>query len=224
MMDTAISYEGDAARAEIPGAHDGAALVQEPSAVGAYFDERADRWDKTAEPAGAKHEMFARLAGVGEGSRVLDIGCGTGIMERAYLALGAADVCAIDVSEKMIALAREKFADEPRVRFECADASTYREEDSALFDVVVMYNMYPHVLDKEALVRAVHRLLVPGGRFLVAHGTGYEAINAHHAEVPASVTSDLEPVSVCRRIWDDAFRIDETADTPFLYFFGGVKR
>lgn len=201
-----------------------AAAAATAGVVGAYFDERAAKWDEAAEPAGAKHEMIARLAGVGAGSRVLDVGCGTGIMERAYLDAGAAEVVAIDVSEKMIALARGKFADEPRVRFECADAATFREAESALFDVVVLYNMYPHVLDRQALANAVERLLVPGGRFLVAHGMGREAINAHHANVPTAVTRDLEPAEECLRIWEGAFAIDEVADTPFLYFFGGVKR
>lgn len=192
--------------------------------IGAYFDERAAIWNEQAEPVGPKHLMIAQLAGVHEGSRVLDVGCGTGIMERAYLELGAASIVGLDLSEAMLACARASFSDVPaeRLRFECHDILDFTSSEP--FDVVVIYNAYPHILDKEALVEATASLLVPGGRFLVAHGMSRATLNAHHANVPADVTSDLLPAREALRIWQGAFDIDMVADTPFTYFFGGSKR
>ena len=192
--------------------------------IGAYFDERAANWNEQAEPAGTKHLMIAQLAGVHEGSRVLDVGCGTGIMERAYLELGAASIVGLDLSEAMLACARASFSGVPaeRLRFECHDILDFTSNEP--FDVVVIYNAYPHILDKEALVEATASLLVPGGRFLVAHGMSRATLNAHHANVPADVTSDLLPAREALRIWQDAFAVDMVADTPFTYFFGGSKR
>ena len=97
-------------------------------------------------------------------------------------------------------------------------------EGDELFDVVVMYNVYPHILDKKPLVKAVRRLLVPGGRFLVAHGMGREALNAHHSNVPADVTSTLEPAQVALADWEDSFDIDTFCDNELHYFFGGTKK
>lgn len=192
--------------------------------MGAYFDERAAGWNEQAEPAGAKHLMIAQLAGVHEGSRVLDVGCGTGIMERAYLDLGASSIVALDASSEMIRHARMRFEDVPgdRLRFECQDVIDF--EDDEPFDVVVIYNAYPHILDKKALVEATASLLMPGGRFLVAHGMSRETLNAHHANVPHDVTSDLLPAQEAALDWQDAFDIDMMADTCFTYFFGGLKR
>lgn len=192
--------------------------------IGAYFDERAADWNVQAEPAGTKHLMIAQLAGVHEGSRVLDVGCGTGIMEQAYLDLGASSIVALDVSEKMLEYARETFSSIPqeRLRFECQDVIGYETDEP--FDIVVIYNAYPHILDKEALVEATASLLVPGGRFLVAHGMNRTTLNAHHANVPHDVTSDLLPAQEAALDWQDAFDIDMMADTPFTYFFGGSKR
>lgn len=192
--------------------------------IGAYFDERAAGWNVQAEPAGTKHLMIAQLAGVHEGSRVLDVGCGTGIMEQAYLDLGASSIVALDVSEKMLEYARETFSSIPqeRLRFECQDVIGYETDEP--FDTVVIYNAYPHILDKKALVEATASLLVPGGRFLVAHGMSRETLNAHHANVPHDVTSDLLPAQDAALDWQDAFDIDMMADTPFTYFFGGSKR
>ena len=111
---------------------------------------------------------------------------------------------------------------EDRLRFECQDVIDF--EDDEPFDVVVIYNAYPHILDKKALVKAAASLLVPGGRFLVAHGMSRETLNAHHANVPHDVTSDLLPAKDAALDWQDAFDIDMMADTPFTYFFGGSKR
>lgn len=192
--------------------------------IGAYFDDRAATWNEQAEPAGPKHLMIAQLAGVHEGSRVLDVGCGTGIMERAYLELEATSIVGLDLSEAMLACARDAFADVPdeRLHFECRDILDYASDEP--FDAVVIYNAYPHILDKGVLVEATASLLEPGGRFLVAHGMSRETLNAHHANVPADVTSDLLPAKDAALDWQDAFDIDTMADTPFTYFFGGSKR
>ena len=38
------------------------------------------------------------------------------------------------------------------------------------FDRIMIYNAYPHFMEKEKLVKKVEELLNPGGRFVVAHG------------------------------------------------------
>lgn len=192
--------------------------------IGAYFDERAKTWDAMMEPSGAKHIAIAQLAYVRESSRVLDIGCGTGIMVPAYLQMGASRIVGLDLSQNMIDNARKNFADvsTSTLSFLCEDVLMFDESDC--FDCVVMYNCYPHLMNKEALVKKVADLLVPGGRFLVAHGMGRTQMNHHHAAVPPSVTSTLESAQQESERWRTAFTVDEIADTPFLYFFGGQKR
>ncbi len=192
--------------------------------IGEYFDERAGGWDAQSEAAGGKHLAIARLAGVHEGARVLDIGCGTGIMERAYLELGASRILALDLSQGMIEHARAKFADVARAQLEFACADVLQLDTNERFDIVVAYNAYPHILDREALVERVSDLLVPEGRFLVAHGMGRKALDAHHAHVPANVSRELLPAREEATCWESRFDIDEVADTPFVYFFGGAKR
>lgn len=190
--------------------------------IASYFNMRAGNWDAIAEAAGTKHAMMAMLAGCKQGSRVLDVGCGTGIMTKAYLDCDAEQVTAIDLSQEMVARARAKFPSEGRVTFICGDVVDL--EGDELFDVVVMYNVYPHIIDKKPLVKAVRRLLVPGGRFLVAHGMGREALNAQHRNVPADVTSTLEPAQVALADWEDSFDIDTFCDNELHYFFGGTKK
>lgn len=200
------------------------------AAIKDYFDARADTWNIQHESTSNKHLMVAQLAGVTEGARVLDVGCGTGIMEPAYLELGAQEILALDVSEKMIDNAKGHFdkIPESRLRFECADVIDYARTNAdsvkGHFDVVVIYNAYPHIHDKPELVIAVHNLLKVGGRFLVAHGMGRAKLNAHHSEVPANVTSELHSSKEESAAWSSLFDIDMVADAPYIYFFGGQKR
>lgn len=192
--------------------------------IGSYFDERAASWDKMSGLSGKKHMMIAQLAGVSEGSRVLDVGCGTGIMARAYIELGAHFIEGIDLSSKMIEQARENHADlsSCQLRFECADILNFESEEK--FDVIVIYNAYPHILDKAALVEACAHLLKEHGRFLVAHGMGRAALNNHHSEVPEDVTSHLNSAREECSVWQSKFEIDMIADAPYVYFFGGALK
>lgn len=189
--------------------------------VAEYFDQRAKNWDAISDKPGIKHLNAAYMAGVTEGSRVLDLGCGTGIMTQAYFECGASEVVALDVSSEMISRAKDKFSQEPRVTFYAQDVLDY--QDDRLFDVVVIYNAYPHFQDKPALVKKVATLLKPNGRFLVCHGMSRAALNDHHGVVPEEVTSHLLPVKVHAKDWTPAFAIDQLIDAGHMYAFGGVK-
>lgn len=66
------------------------------------------------------------------GERLLDMGCGSGILGIAAMLLGADSVTAVDIDENSVRIARENFLanhiDESRLRFLCGDAG----QDSAL--------------------------------------------------------------------------------------------
>lgn len=187
-----------------------------------YFDTLSSTWEANLEAHGPKHDATAFLAGIKPGMRVLDVGCGTGIMTQAYLAAGASEVISLDVAPGMIAIAQKKFANEPRVRFECT--SVYDFESDRPFDAFVAYNVYPHLMDKKGLARKAASLLGKNGRFIVAHGIGRTAINAHHACVPESICTHLEAARDSATAWEELFEIDQVMDSNDYYCFGGVLR
>ncbi|MBN8941007.1 MAG: class I SAM-dependent methyltransferase [Rhizobiales bacterium] len=98
------------------------------------------------------------------GCKVLDLGCGFGWFCRAARAMGAAEVHGVDVSENMLARARDVTTDE---------AISYAREDleqitlpPAAFDLVYS-SLTLHYLEKlERLMAEVSRSLVPGGRLV----------------------------------------------------------
>ncbi len=184
-----------------------------------YFDSRAARWDEHYVPGLPVRQAVAFLSGAGPGMRVLDIGCGTGVMFPELLATGLAELVGVDVSPAMAALAAHKFAGEPRLRVFCGDILTFQ---SGAFDAAVLYDAYPHFPDKAALIRSVRALLVPGGRFTVAHGAGRSRINACHGRVPASVKTELRPAREEAALWAPLFHVDAVVDAPHFYLISGA--
>ena len=191
--------------------------------VAAYFDEKAGSWHEmercTKSPV---QPAVARMAGVGLGSRVLDVGCGLGVMVPVYLDMEVGHVLGVDVSAEMIALARERWADRPETEFQVVDAAELDAPGS--FDAVVAYNVYPHIMDRDAFIANVHKLLKGGGRFVVAHGAGKDAINSHHDAVAAGVSLGLRAAAEEALPWSDLFEIDAVVDTPAFYAFAGRKK
>ena len=119
----------------------------------AFFDRCAPDWDAGM----VRHEPVIQAildnAGVGPGMSVLDVACGTGVLFPDYLARGAV-VTGIDISPEMARIAAEKFAGEPQVQVLCGDV-----EETAFpepFDVVMVYNAFPHFPDPARLIDSHH--------------------------------------------------------------------
>lgn len=106
------------------------------------------------------------LAGEVAGLRVLEIGCAAGYLTRE-LAAGGADVVAIDVSEGLIALARERFGD--LADFYVADVTrplSFLPGES--FDLVVASLVMHYLKDWGLTLGEFRRVLRPGGRFVMS--------------------------------------------------------
>ncbi len=105
-----------------------------------------------------------------DASRVLDLGCGTGVLTRtiADKVKAGGEAVGIDAAAKMIQVARKKRATD-NCRFEVMAAESLSFED-ATFDAVVSSLFFHHVpLDlKEKSLSEAFRVLRPGGRLVIA--------------------------------------------------------
>ena len=103
---------------------------------------------------------FARLAG----KRVLDVGCGGGILADAMSRKGA-DVLGIDLATKALKVAQlhAMEAGTPSVQYREVAAEALAAEAAASFDVVTCMEMLEHVPDPSSIVRACATLVKPGG-------------------------------------------------------------
>ncbi|MFJ5834201.1 class I SAM-dependent methyltransferase [Streptomyces sp. NPDC093089] len=142
--------------------------------LAAAFDHASSSYDlmTSASPGYAAHlRRSARRLGLpaqGAGLTLLDLGCGTGTSTEALLrAAPLATVIGVDASAGMLARARAK-PWPANVSFVHAPVEDMSEVDAGgPYDAVFAAYLLRNVADPEAVLRAVHRLLRPGGRLSV---------------------------------------------------------
>jgi ubiquinone/menaquinone biosynthesis C-methylase UbiE len=124
------------------------------------------------------------LAALGPDERVLDVGCGTGIVARTAAArVGAGGtIVGLDMNEGMLAVARRLSAEvRPTIEWRQGDAARLPFSDAA-FDVVFCQQALQFFPDRLAALREMHRVLAPDGRLALSvmrsteHNPGYAAL------------------------------------------------
>ena len=145
--------------------------------VARYWDDNANMWaDHVRQGWDTYREYFnnpAFFAFIGDlsGKTVLDAGCGKGYNTR-LLARSGARMTGVDISERMIELARREEQREPLgIRYELASFSDLSLFDDASFDAVVSSMALMDGPDFEGAVQEVYRLLRPSGElmFSISH-------------------------------------------------------
>jgi SAM-dependent methyltransferase len=102
----------------------------------------------------------------GLGQRVLEIGCGTGTIT-SFLA-DRQLVVGIDVVDRYIRSTAERYRDRPNIVIRRHDLTESIEPLRGYnFDSAVSVNVFEHIANDEAAIKAVYTLLEPGGRFTV---------------------------------------------------------
>jgi 2-polyprenyl-6-hydroxyphenyl methylase/3-demethylubiquinone-9 3-methyltransferase len=136
----------------------------------AKFSELAHRWWDTESEFRPLHEINPlRLGWIDSiaplhGRRVLDVGCGGGILADAMARRGA-EVTGIDLATKSLKVAQLHALETgtPNIQYREVSVEALAEESPAAFDVVTCMEMLEHVPDPASVVQACSRLVKPGG-------------------------------------------------------------
>jgi len=98
------------------------------------------------------------------GKRVLDVGCGGGLLSEG-MAVRGAEVTGIDLSEKPLGVARLHLLESgQKVDYRKISAEQMAEEKPGAFDAVTCLEMLEHVPDPASIVESCARLVKPGGQ------------------------------------------------------------
>ena len=136
----------------------------------AKFEKLASRWWDPESEFKPLHDINPlRLTFINDrvglkGKRVLDIGCGGGILTEAMAALGA-DVTGIDLGEAPLAVAKLHLKESGRkVDYRRVSAEDLAREQPGTYDVVTCLEMLEHVPAPGSTVTACAQLVKPGGQ------------------------------------------------------------
>ena len=138
------------------------------------FGELAHRWWDEQGPQRALHELNpARLGYVAQrvslrGARVLDVGCGGGLLSEALARSGAA-VTALDLAPEVVEIAKLHLLESGlTVDYRLQSVEELALEMPGQFDAITCMEMLEHVPDPASVLRACASLLTPGGRLFVS--------------------------------------------------------
>lgn len=163
--------------------------------MGTPWDART--YDRSSEPQQAwASEVLARMHGIAPDATVLDVGCGTGRVTEALLALVPdGRVLALDASPDMVELARRRLGD--RAEVWCQDALALELDEPV--DAILSTATLHWVPDHDRLWARLARALRPGGRLEVQCG-GKGNIRRVRAVIDA-VARDVAPELVGWSPW-----------------------
>jgi ubiquinone/menaquinone biosynthesis C-methylase UbiE len=141
-----------------------------------HLERNARKWDARAETYDQTRFDYFRwmqrkalgFLDLKAGIRFLDLGCGTGYAVR-YVAAEAKHeglFCGIDISPRMIEIAREKSSGFKSMRFEVANAEELPFGADS-FNAVVCTNSFHHYAHPSTTLAEVRRVLRTGGRFCI---------------------------------------------------------
>ena len=136
----------------------------------AKFSELAHRWWDPDSEFRPLHQINPlRLDWINgfsplNGKRVLDVGCGGGILADSMARTGA-DVLGSDLASRALRVAQLHAleAGTPNIRYQEISVEALAQEQPAGFDVVTCMEMLEHVPDPASVVRACSQLVKPGG-------------------------------------------------------------
>ena len=164
----------------------------------AKFNELAHRWWDPNSEFKALHDInplrlnWIDQAIVLKGKRVLDVGCGGGLLSEGMAERGAT-VTGIDLGDKALAVARLHLLESGRqVDYRKIAGEELAREQPATFDVVTCMEMLEHVPDPASIVKACAALVKPGGT--VFFSTISRNLKAYlHAVIGAEYVLNLLP-------------------------------
>ena len=144
-------------------------LNVDPAEVAKFSDLAHRWWDADSEFRPLHQINPLRLGWINNvasvsGQRVLDVGCGGGILADSMARHGA-DVLGIDLSTKALRVAQLHAleAQTPNVKYREVSAEEIAVEQPNSFDIVTCMEMLEHVPDPASVVRACAALVKPGG-------------------------------------------------------------
>lgn len=181
-----------------------------------FFNELSKTWDSTN--TASTSVLFDNLL-IHKGDKVLDVACGTGVLTKGIYERCQCRVVGIDISDEM--LKKAKINNEGMdVDYICESFYDYTSNG---YDIVIIYNAFPHFIDLEAFKASVYRNLKNGGKFIICHSLSRDELNEHHSPLTKDISRDLTDVEKEADFFKNLFIIDTAKEDDHSFVILGHK-
>ena len=165
-----------------------------------FFNKLAPTWDNSNNDISNIEDIITSL-GIKEGDKILDIGCGTGIITSILSIKCKRKVLGIDISNKMIEIANSKNKNE-FVNFKCIDFYKYRGSD---YDYIVCFNAYPHFVKQKLFIKKTYELLNDKGKLAIIFDNDSSTTNSFHNNINSKISRNILSPKEEAKIFDNYF-------------------
>ncbi len=154
-----------------------------------FFDNIAHKW-ANEECNTQQLREFLSVLPIKKGDKVLDVACGQGKISGILRDMAGEEVDAIDLSPNMIDYAKKNVP--VGVNFAVADFNDCKAE----YDVVVVFNAYPHFVDIAKFVSTTSRAVKKGGYLAILHNMSRAELDKHHNGISSNISRKLDDVAI----------------------------
>ncbi len=185
-----------------------------------FFDNLAADWRVKETLSDGQIDSLIGDAGIVEGSFVLDVACGNGVLD-GYLSDKGCKVDAIDISRQMILKAQAN----PRnanVNYSVADFYEYTSAEK--YDFILLFDAYPHFKDKISFAEKAYSLLKDGGALWIFFDECKEKINGYHSGGAKDISKALLSAEEEAKLFKRKFEIIECSDNENGFRLGLKKK
>lgn len=187
-----------------------------------FFDRHAHKWDSLEKPdIGLIIDKILDRIGVGRQDKILDVGCGTGILVPFLEKRKIKNFIGLDCSEEMIKEYRKKFPGRKAIVGDFEKQGLFKPES---FTKVIIYNAFPHFQNRMKVFTNSWIYLKPKGGLYIVHSMTREELNRHHRKAGAEVSDHV----LCsndefRRLYAASGFKDIEVDDSDLFYSKGIK-
>ena len=181
-----------------------------------FFDELSKTWDSTNTKSPSV--IFANID-IKKDDHVLDVACGTGVLEPFLCKLTDKKVIGIDISDGMIEKAKVNNAS---LNVEYIVGSFYDYYKGG-FDKIIVYNAFPHFVVLEKFKQALYSNLKDGGEFIICHSLSRAELDMHHSKCSSNVSRSLKEVEKEADFFKDIFQITTAKEDDHSFVIVGKK-
>ena len=184
-----------------------------------FFNNFAPNWDNEPIADITIINTILDKANICENIDVLDVCCGTGVMFPFYMKRNVNSITAVDLSPEMVKIAKSKF---PHASVICGDAENITFDKQ--FDVVMIYNAFPHFPNPKSLIENLSKAIKNNGRISIAHGMSKKELDEIHMKSAGKVSNILPECDELAELLSPYFNVDIKISNDNMYQVSGTKK